>query len=243
MHKIIEGPADWRGPDIAHRATGSTTSRPTRSPRSRPRLRSAKARGKTMATLTQNDFPLPTVAKRIEVARDHLENRARALPVPRHQDRRLHEGRPAAPLLGPRAAHRHRGVAEQGRRRPGRRAQRRRRHQQRRRGAATSRTSASTSTPTPPTWSGLFVLLRGQERRHEHGGELGRGPQRDRAAAARPARGAVRAVLLELEQAGAAGRAALLPPADLQPCTTASSRAATSAARSSTPRRSTRCRA
>ena len=39
-------------------------------------LRSAKARGNTMATLTQNDFPLPTVAKRIEVARDHLENRA-----------------------------------------------------------------------------------------------------------------------------------------------------------------------
>jgi hypothetical protein len=76
MHPIIEGPGDWRGPEIAQSRDWIHDFSPDEIAEIEAALRHARAVGRTMATLTKDDFPLPTVAKRIEVARDHLENRA-----------------------------------------------------------------------------------------------------------------------------------------------------------------------
>jgi hypothetical protein len=55
-------------------ATGSTSFRAKEVVEIEEALRGAKARGKTLATLTRDDFPLPKVAQRIAFARDFLEN-------------------------------------------------------------------------------------------------------------------------------------------------------------------------
>jgi hypothetical protein len=74
MPAIIASPADWRGPDIVrsrdwiHDFTAGEIAEIENA------FRSAKARGKTLETLTKDAFPLPTVAKVIERARDNLEN-------------------------------------------------------------------------------------------------------------------------------------------------------------------------
>jgi hypothetical protein len=74
MRKPIEGPAGWRGPELAaahdwiHQFTADEIAEIEAA------LRSAKARGRTLDTLTKEDFPLPTVGKRIAFARDFLEN-------------------------------------------------------------------------------------------------------------------------------------------------------------------------
>jgi hypothetical protein len=74
MRKIIEGPADWRGADLQastdwiHEFTGDEIAEIENA------LRAAKARGATLNTLTKENFPLPTVCRRIAFARDFLED-------------------------------------------------------------------------------------------------------------------------------------------------------------------------
>ena len=74
MRKVIETPAAWRGPELAasrdwiHEFTRDEIAEIEAA------LRSAKARGKTLDTLTKEDVPLPTVSKRIAFARDFLED-------------------------------------------------------------------------------------------------------------------------------------------------------------------------
>ncbi len=74
MRSIIEGPAAWHGPELAasrdwiHEFSADEISEIEQA------LRSAKAAGKTLDTLTREDFPLPTVSQRIAHARDFLEN-------------------------------------------------------------------------------------------------------------------------------------------------------------------------
>ena len=74
MHSIIEGPAAWHGPELAaardwiHELSADEIAEIEQA------VRSAKASGKTLDTLSREDFPLPMVAKRIAHARDFLEN-------------------------------------------------------------------------------------------------------------------------------------------------------------------------
>jgi len=74
MRKIIAGPADWRGADLQasrdwiHEFTSDEIAEIENA------LRAAKARGATLDTLTKDDFPLPTVSRRIAAARDFLED-------------------------------------------------------------------------------------------------------------------------------------------------------------------------
>jgi len=73
MRTNIEGPAAWRGAELAasrdwiHEFSGEEIAEIEEA------LCSAKARGKTLETLTRDDFPLPKTAKRIAFARDFLE--------------------------------------------------------------------------------------------------------------------------------------------------------------------------
>jgi hypothetical protein len=74
MYQIIKGPADWRGPELAAAHDWIHHFTPDEIVEIEAALRDAKARGKTLATLTKDDFRLPTVARRIESARESLEN-------------------------------------------------------------------------------------------------------------------------------------------------------------------------
>ncbi len=74
MPRIIEGPNDWRGPDIAQSSEWIHQFSRDEIAEIDAAFRSAKARGLTLATLGKDDFPLPTVSKRIAHARDYLEN-------------------------------------------------------------------------------------------------------------------------------------------------------------------------
>jgi hypothetical protein len=74
VHKAIEGPAAWHGPELAaahdwiHEFSAAEVSEIEQA------LLTAKQQGKTLATLTRQDFPLPNVSQRIAFARDFLEN-------------------------------------------------------------------------------------------------------------------------------------------------------------------------
>ena len=74
MARIIEGAADWRGPDMAkstawiHDWTKDEIAEIERA------FDTARKAGKTLETLTREDFPLPTVAQRFAAARERLEN-------------------------------------------------------------------------------------------------------------------------------------------------------------------------
>jgi hypothetical protein len=74
MRGIIEAPAAWRGSDLATARDWIHEFSAEEIAEIEDALRGAKARGKTPATLTRDDFPLPTVAKRLAFARDFLEN-------------------------------------------------------------------------------------------------------------------------------------------------------------------------
>ncbi len=74
MHKMIEGPAGWRGPELAAARDWIHEFSADEIAEIDAALHAAKARGKTLATLTKEDFPLPTVSRRIAFARDFLEN-------------------------------------------------------------------------------------------------------------------------------------------------------------------------
>src|SRR5262249_38252554 len=74
MHTIIEGPAGWRGPELAASRDWIHEFSPDEIAEIENALHNAKARGQTLDTLTREDFPLPNVSKRIAFARDFLEN-------------------------------------------------------------------------------------------------------------------------------------------------------------------------
>ncbi len=72
--KIIEGPNNWLGPDLQtsdhwiHRFSASELAEIDSA------LKVARERGKTLATLTREDFPLPSLIGVIDNTRDELEN-------------------------------------------------------------------------------------------------------------------------------------------------------------------------
>jgi hypothetical protein len=74
MARMIEGAADWRGPDMAkstawiHDWTKDEIAEIERA------FISASKAGKTLETLAREDFPLPSVASRFAEARERLEN-------------------------------------------------------------------------------------------------------------------------------------------------------------------------
>jgi hypothetical protein len=86
MQQIIHDPADWRGPEIAKSNKWIHEFTPSEIAEIDAAFRAAKARGKTLATLTREDFPLPTVSRLLARALDELENglglyHIRGLPV------------------------------------------------------------------------------------------------------------------------------------------------------------------
>jgi hypothetical protein len=74
MHGVIEGPANWRGPDMLKRTDWIHEFSPAEIREIEDAITTAKARGKTLDTLTVEDFPLPTVAKVLDHGRDLIEN-------------------------------------------------------------------------------------------------------------------------------------------------------------------------
>ncbi len=74
MARLIEGAADWRGRDMVksqswiHDWTRDEIAEIERA------FAAARAHGKTLETLTCEDFPLPNVAMRFEAARERLEH-------------------------------------------------------------------------------------------------------------------------------------------------------------------------
>lgn len=74
MHREFDGPANWRGPEIAastdwmYRLTAQEIAEIDAA------LAYARARGRTLPTLTRADFPLPTVAAVLAEAREQVEN-------------------------------------------------------------------------------------------------------------------------------------------------------------------------
>ena len=74
MARMIEGAADWRGPDMAkstawiHDWTKDEIAEIERA------FASASKAGRTLETLVREDFPLPSVASRFAEARERLEN-------------------------------------------------------------------------------------------------------------------------------------------------------------------------
>ena len=73
MRQSINIPAAWRGPDLAASRDWIHEFSRDEIAEIENALRSAKTRGKTLDTLTKDDFPLPTVSQRIAFARDFLE--------------------------------------------------------------------------------------------------------------------------------------------------------------------------
>ncbi len=74
MDRIIEGPADWRGPQLAASDDWIHVLGRDEIDEIDAALKTAKARGRTMETLARDDFPLPTVSSAIARALDGLEN-------------------------------------------------------------------------------------------------------------------------------------------------------------------------
>ena len=73
-HPIITGPNDWRAADMAARKDWIHCFSADEVAELRSALAAAKAQGKTLETLTREDFPLPTVGKVLAHAREYLEN-------------------------------------------------------------------------------------------------------------------------------------------------------------------------
>ena len=75
-HAVIETPADWRAAEMAarkdwiHELTGDEVAE------LRAALAHVKALGKTLATMTREDFPLPTLAALVSHCRAFLEDGA-----------------------------------------------------------------------------------------------------------------------------------------------------------------------
>ena len=74
MREPIEGPAGWRGEELAKSRDWIHEFSPDEIREIECALHAAKASGKTLDTLAKGDFPLPNVSTRIAVAREFLEN-------------------------------------------------------------------------------------------------------------------------------------------------------------------------
>lgn len=74
MATLIEGPADWRGPDMVKSSAWIHDWTPSEIAELKHAFAAAREAGKTLETLTQQDFPLPTVSALFEMARERLEN-------------------------------------------------------------------------------------------------------------------------------------------------------------------------
>jgi len=75
-HQIITGPNDWRGPEMLDRKDWIHQLTLEEVAELVSALTTVRSRGKTMETMTREDFPLPTVSAVIAKARDYLENGA-----------------------------------------------------------------------------------------------------------------------------------------------------------------------
>ena len=64
MATLITGPADWRGPDLVKSRDWIHDWTPAEIAEIEFAFATARERGKTLETLTREDFPLPGVAKR-----------------------------------------------------------------------------------------------------------------------------------------------------------------------------------
>ena len=73
MVGVYQHSADWRGPDLATRTDWIHRFTPSEVAEINAALRHARAAGKTLPTLTREDFPLPTVSNQLEHARKVLE--------------------------------------------------------------------------------------------------------------------------------------------------------------------------
>lgn len=74
MQRLIHDAADWRGPDIARSPRWIHELSATEVGEIDNAFRTAKANGKTLATLGRNDFPLPTLRHLLTHALDEIEN-------------------------------------------------------------------------------------------------------------------------------------------------------------------------
>lgn len=73
MPQSYAHPADWRGPDLAKRTDWIHRFSAAEVSEIKAALQTARSRGKTLPTLTKEDFPLPLVGARLAHARDVLE--------------------------------------------------------------------------------------------------------------------------------------------------------------------------
>ena len=74
MHERIEGPAAWRGPQLATDRDWVHEFTPEEVREVDAALAAAKAKGRTLSDLAKEDFPIPRVAERLAFARAFLEN-------------------------------------------------------------------------------------------------------------------------------------------------------------------------
>ena len=74
MATLIEGPADWRGPDLVKSTDWIHDWTRAEIAEIGQAFAMARECGKTLADLTREDFPLPTVSRVFETARERLEN-------------------------------------------------------------------------------------------------------------------------------------------------------------------------
>src|SRR5258708_362325 len=73
MARLIEGPADWRGPDLVRSGDWIHDWSKDEIAEIERAFATAREHGKTLETLEREDFPLPTVAGLFAAARDRLE--------------------------------------------------------------------------------------------------------------------------------------------------------------------------
>ncbi len=94
MHKIIQGPTAWNPADMPQRTDWVHHFSAAEVAELRAALAHVRASGKTLATMTREDFPLPTVARLLDKVRDFLENGAglfllRGFPALEHDKQEL----------------------------------------------------------------------------------------------------------------------------------------------------------
>jgi len=74
MPELIQGPANWRGADLFANLDWVHQFSEAEIEEIETALHSAKVQGRTLETLTRDDFSLPTVTQRLAYARDFIEN-------------------------------------------------------------------------------------------------------------------------------------------------------------------------
>ena len=74
MHGIIQSRSAWRGPQLASERDWIHEFTEPEIQEVDDALATARSRGRALDSLTKQDFPLPTVTKRLAIARDFLED-------------------------------------------------------------------------------------------------------------------------------------------------------------------------